>query len=152
LHWSFVPLYVGPCSHTYFQYFSLLHWFQPESTESNWNPGIPVEWTGLQLHSYPFLVHSKENIHYKKQINHIPKNYYIRKNNQNSTKWSFCRCSTGITAQYFLLIFEMLIQVNQKHLLAPFPWAENGHQNKNILKAPTFTQISSYQGKCNTTT
>jgi len=43
------------------------------------------------------------------------------KNDQNSTKWPFCRCSTGITAQYFLLIFHMLIQVNQKHLLAPFP-------------------------------
>jgi len=43
------------------------------------------------------------------------------KNDQNSPKWPFCRCSTGITAQYFLLIFDMLIQVNQKHLLDPFP-------------------------------
>jgi len=43
------------------------------------------------------------------------------KKDQNSTKWPFCRCSTGITTQYFLLIFDMVIQVNQKHLLAPFP-------------------------------
>jgi len=50
------------------QYFSLLHWFQPESTE----------WTGFQLHSYLFLVHSTEILHYKEQINHIQKNYYIR--------------------------------------------------------------------------
>ena len=45
--------------------------------------------------------------------------------------WSFLACfwqnkpfskdSTDITGQYFLLIFDMLIQVNQKHLLAPFP-------------------------------
>jgi len=33
----------------------------------------------------------------------------------------FLKDSTDITAQYFLLIFDMLIQVNQKHLLAPFP-------------------------------
>jgi len=33
----------------------------------------------------------------------------------------FSKDSTDITAQYFLLIFDMLIQVNQKHLLAPFP-------------------------------
>jgi len=43
------------------------------------------------------------------------------KNDQNSPKWPFFRCSTGITAQYFLLIFDMLLQVNQKHLLAPIP-------------------------------
>jgi len=28
---------------------------------------------------------------------------------------------TGVTTQYFLLIFDMLIEVNQKYLLAPFP-------------------------------
>jgi len=64
---------------------------------------------------------------------------------------------TGITTQYFLLIFDMLIEVNQKYLLAPFPvstffFFQNGLHNKNLLKAPTFTQISPYQGKCNTTT
>ncbi|EDR03563.1 uncharacterized protein LACBIDRAFT_331343 [Laccaria bicolor S238N-H82] len=30
--------------------------------------------------------------------------------------------------------------------------AKNGLQNKNLLKAPAFTEISPYQGKCNTNT
>jgi hypothetical protein len=53
-----------------------------------------------------------------------------------------------------LMIFDMLIQVNQRYLLAPFPvsehffsGADNLLQKKNLLKSPTFTQISSYQGK-----
>ncbi|KIK05808.1 hypothetical protein K443DRAFT_90736, partial [Laccaria amethystina LaAM-08-1] len=53
-----------------------------------------------------------------------------------------------------LMIFDMLIQVNQRYLLAPFPvsehffsGADNLLQKKNLLKSPTFTQINSYQGK-----
>ena len=68
----------------------------------------------------------------------------------------FSKDSTDLTTQDFLLIFDMLSQVNQKHLLAPFPvsifFFQNGLHNKNLLKAPTFTQIGPYQGKCNTTT
>jgi len=37
------------------------------------NPGIPVEWTGFQMDSYPFCLNSKEKLHYTKQINHIQK-------------------------------------------------------------------------------
>jgi len=42
------------------------------------------------------------------------------KKGQNSTKWPFSRGSTGVTTQYFLSIFDILIQLSQKHLLAPF--------------------------------
>jgi len=57
-------------------------------------------------------------------VEHLQKGHFV-------LFWSFVACfwqnkpfskdSTDITAQYFLLIFDMLIQVNQKHLLAPFP-------------------------------
>jgi len=37
------------------------------------NPGIPSEWTGFRMDSYPFRRNSKEKLHYTKQINHIQK-------------------------------------------------------------------------------
>jgi len=43
------------------------------STDSSRNPGIPAEWTGFQMDSYPFRRNSKEKLHYTKQINHIQK-------------------------------------------------------------------------------
>jgi len=39
----------------------------------HWNPGIPAEWTGFWMDSYPFCRNSKEKLHYTKQINHIQK-------------------------------------------------------------------------------
>jgi len=65
--------------------------------------------------------------------------------------WSFLVCfwqnkpfsidSTDITAQYFLLTFNMLIQVNQKHPLAPFP--ASAYYLFQELKMAIRTKISS---------
>jgi len=51
----------------------------------------------------------------------------------------FSKDSTDITAQYFLLIFDMLIQVNQKHLLAPFPACTkfSPHELKMAIRTKT---------------
>jgi len=56
---------------------------------------------------------------------------------------------------YFLLIFDMLIQVNQKYVLAPSPistyFFSKWPSQQTHPQGPNF-QIGPYQGKCNTTT
>ena len=57
-------------------------------------------------------------------VEHLQKGYFVQFWSILACFWQnkpFSKDSTDITAQYFLLIFDVLIQVNQKHLLEPFP-------------------------------